>query len=76
MAKGARASVRKANNARLKQNVFGPVETARMERLSAKLLELVAQPKPKPAEEDTDIAMAAEEGRHDGALFGFILALY
>ncbi|KAF4634607.1 hypothetical protein G7Y89_g3508 [Cudoniella acicularis] len=58
MAKGARASVRKANNVRLKSQVFGPVENARMERLSAKLLELAAQP--KPAKED--IAMYTEEG--------------
>ena len=47
MAKGARASTKKANNARLKSRVFGPVETARNERLSAKLLELASQPKPK-----------------------------
>ncbi|KAH6684161.1 hypothetical protein B0J14DRAFT_693408 [Halenospora varia] len=57
MAKGARASVRKANNVRLKTQVFGPVENARMERLSAKLLELAAQP--KPARED--ITMDTEE---------------
>lgn len=47
MAKGARASTKKANNARLKAGVFGPVENARNERLSAKLLELASQPKPK-----------------------------
>ena len=47
MAKGARASTKKANNARLKSGVFGPVESARNERLSAKLLELASQPKPK-----------------------------
>lgn len=47
MAKGSRASTKKANNARLKSGVFGPVETARTERLSAKLLELASQPKPK-----------------------------
>ncbi|KAG9235505.1 hypothetical protein BJ875DRAFT_458898 [Amylocarpus encephaloides] len=51
MAKGARASVRKANNARLKQMVFGPVEAARNERLSAMLLELASQPKPTAVEE-------------------------
>jgi hypothetical protein len=47
MAKGARASTKKANNGRLKAGVFGPVESARNERLSAKLLELASQPKPK-----------------------------
>ena len=56
MAKSSRASTKKANNARLKSGVFGPVETARTERLSAKLLELASQPKPK----NDDVAMEAE----------------
>ncbi|CAI4211445.1 unnamed protein product [Parascedosporium putredinis] len=47
MAKSARASSRKVNNQRLKTNVFGPVESARAERLSAKLMELANQPKPQ-----------------------------
>ncbi|CZR58961.1 uncharacterized protein PAC_08853 [Phialocephala subalpina] len=59
MAKGARASTKKANNAKLKSKVFGPVESARVERLSAKLLELASQPKPEPAKED--VAMDAED---------------
>lgn len=59
MAKGARASTKKANNARLKSKVFGPVEGARVERLSAKLLELASQPKPEPAKED--VVMDAED---------------
>lgn len=59
MAKGARASTKKANNVRLKGKVFGPVETARVERLSAKLLELASQPKPEPSKED--VIMDAEE---------------
>ncbi|EFX00445.1 GPI ethanolamine phosphate transferase [Grosmannia clavigera kw1407] len=46
MAKSARASSRKLNNQKLKKNVFGPVEAARTERLSAKLMELVAQQLP------------------------------
>ncbi len=50
MAKGARASTKKENNRKLKSKVFGPVEDARTARLSAKLLELVSQPKPKPAD--------------------------
>lgn len=50
MAKGARASTKKANNQKLKSRVFGPVEDARTQRLSAKLLELVSQAKPKPEE--------------------------
>ena len=45
MAKSARASVKKTNRAALKAKVFGPVEDARTQRLSAKLLELASTPK-------------------------------
>ena len=61
MAKGARASSIKANNSKLKSKVFGPVENARTERLSAKLLELASQPKPKP--EKKDESMEVQEGK-------------
>ncbi|RYP03374.1 hypothetical protein DL764_005189 [Monosporascus ibericus] len=65
MAKSSRASTRKANNRRLKANVFGPVESARAERLSAKLLELASQPKPEVKEvkvaEDVEAAEEEEE---------------
>ena len=64
MAKGARASTNKANNVKLKANVFGPVENARTERLSAKLLELASQPKPKPAKDDIDM-----EGEGEGDFY-------
>lgn len=43
MAKGLRASTKKANKTLLRQNVFGPIEAARKERLSAKLLELASK---------------------------------
>jgi hypothetical protein len=59
MAKGARASSRKANNSKLKSKVFGPVETERTARLSAKLLELASQP--KPVREDETIKI--QEGK-------------
>ncbi|KAI1378275.1 hypothetical protein F4677DRAFT_389602 [Hypoxylon crocopeplum] len=59
MAKSARSSSRKANNQRLKSKVFGPVEEARAERLSAKLLELAAQPKP-PKPESTEMKIVDE----------------
>lgn len=52
MAKGSRSSVRKTNNQALKARVFGPVETARTERLSQKLLELAQQPRPQKNEMD------------------------
>lgn len=55
MAKSSRASTTKANNQRLKKNVFGPVEAERTERLSAKLIELAKQPKPE-REEIADVA--------------------
>ncbi|KAK1520107.1 hypothetical protein CPAR01_15158 [Colletotrichum paranaense] len=58
MAKSARASVIKKNNQRLKANVFGPVEQARAERLSAKLLELAKAPKP---EREADTKMDIED---------------
>lgn len=56
MAKSQRSSVTKANNQRLKKNVFGPVEAARQQRLSAKLLEIASQPKPVPEKEMNDAA--------------------
>lgn len=54
MAKGARSSVRKTNNQNLKAKVFGPVETARTERLSQKLLELAQQPQPPKNEMEVE----------------------
>lgn len=59
MAKGARASKVKMNNSKLKSRVFGPIETARTERLSAKLLALASQPKPTKKDSD-DMAMDFE----------------
>ncbi|APA15370.1 predicted protein [Sclerotinia sclerotiorum 1980 UF-70] len=55
MAKGARSSSTKANNSALKAKVFGPVENARAERLNAKLMELISQPKPSAKTEDVDM---------------------
>ncbi|CAK7265025.1 hypothetical protein SEPCBS119000_001300 [Sporothrix epigloea] len=63
MAKSARASSRKNNNQKLKKNVFGPVESARTERLSAKLMELVAQQ--LPVKEDKTDENAMEEGNEE-----------
>ena len=62
MAKSARASKVKSNNQRLKKNVFGPVETARTERLSAKLQELISQPKPSEAKKEVEMQDADAEG--------------
>ncbi|KAI1819120.1 hypothetical protein F4861DRAFT_168302 [Xylaria intraflava] len=67
MAKSARASSRKVNNQRLKARVFGPVEKARTLRLSAKLLELAAAPKPeRPDEEAMRIVGVDEVADKDG----------
>jgi hypothetical protein len=55
MAKGLRASNRKKNNAALRVQ-FAPSYDARTERLSAKLRELAAKPKP-----DEDRAMEIDE---------------
>lgn len=54
MAKSARASSLKKNNQALKANVFGPVETARAERLSARLMELAKAPKPETSDVNMD----------------------
>ncbi|EEU39571.1 uncharacterized protein NECHADRAFT_81891 [Fusarium vanettenii 77-13-4] len=61
MAKSSRSSTRKANNRRLVANVFGPAESARAERLSAKLLELAQQPKP----ESSDVKMSVDEDNEE-----------
>lgn len=45
MGKSSRSSAIKKNNQVLKRKVFGPVETARIERQNAKLLELAKAPK-------------------------------
>ena len=57
MAKGLRASTKKANRSKLRSKVFEPVEDARTQRLSAKLLEIASRPRPKV---DEDVRM--EEG--------------
>ena len=46
MAKSLRASRVKTNKQKLRKNVFAPVDDARIDRLSAKLAEIVAQKKP------------------------------
>lgn len=58
MARSSRSSVIKANNQRKAAGVFGPVEAARAERLSARLLELARQPKP----ESSDATMGEANG--------------
>jgi len=61
MAKSARASVTKRNNRNLRAKVFGPAHDARTERLSAKLQELAA--KPRPTEDKmVDVDQSAEQG--------------
>ena len=61
MAKGLRSSTKKANRTQLRSGVFGPVEEARKERLSAKLLELASKPRVL-AEEDVKMTQG-----HKGA---------
>ena len=67
MAKSARASSIKKNKSGLKKKVFGPVEQARNERLSQKLMELASQPKPprEDMEEDSECRL------HQHAEFAF-----
>ncbi|CAL8583085.1 hypothetical protein XPA_008721 [Xanthoria parietina] len=54
MAKGLRSSVTKANRSRLRSRIFRPVEEARKQRLSAKLLSKTAEPSPN-AKGDTTL---------------------
>ena len=56
MAKSSRSSSKKVNNQRKAAKINGPSEMARAERLSARLLELVKQPKP----ESSDVKMEGE----------------
>jgi len=63
MAKGARASSRKANRSKLRARVFQPVEDARLERLHQKLLETVQQPKPESAK-DKEMDVDPTDGKH------------
>jgi hypothetical protein len=54
MAKSLRSSVKKSNRSKLRSRVFAPIEDARNERLSAKLLALASQPKPPKSEMEVD----------------------
>lgn len=56
MAKSARASVTKANRTRFRQNITGPGELARAQRLSAKLQEVASKPKPDHEEKAAEAA--------------------
>lgn len=74
MAKSARASTVKRNNAKLRSKIFGPAIDARTERLSAKLQELANAPKPdeekkmdvddtKPADVEAETANMDDDGK-------------
>ncbi|KAK0629856.1 hypothetical protein B0T17DRAFT_526768 [Bombardia bombarda] len=63
MAKSSRASSKKVNHQKLKKNVFGPVETARTARLSAKLLEIASQPKASKPLVDAEMDVVNEDGQ-------------
>ncbi|OAK94869.1 hypothetical protein IQ06DRAFT_320866 [Phaeosphaeriaceae sp. SRC1lsM3a] len=65
MAKGARASSKKANRTKLRARVFGPAEKARAERIHAKLLETIQQAKPEKTEMDTAEDSATETKEDD-----------
>src|SRR5688572_21261762 len=54
MAKSSRSSARKNNAHRRATNINAPVEQARAERLSAKLVELANAPKPESSDVNMD----------------------
>ncbi|KAF2238611.1 hypothetical protein EV356DRAFT_529066 [Viridothelium virens] len=60
MAKSLRSTRNKVNKSSLRKKVFNPVETARLERLSSKLLDLAQQPRPERTAMEVE-KMAAEE---------------
>lgn len=66
MAKGLRASTKKANRTALRSRVFAPVENARLERLHQKLLEAAQQPKPENSKKN-DMDLDAPESSNDAA---------
>lgn len=65
MAKSSRASVNKRNRTNLRKRVFGPADLARAERLSTKLQELAAQPKPQ---RDAEMELDRKSNTHIGRL--------
>ncbi|MCJ1435174.1 major facilitator super transporter protein [Xylographa pallens] len=67
MAKGLRASTKKANRVKLRSKVFGPVEDARTQRLSAKLLELASKPKDEDVRMEEDAATVGLKQREKEA---------
>jgi hypothetical protein len=69
MAKGLRATTRKRNRAKLRATIYGPAHDARTERLSAKLMEIAAKPRPvqeKAMEIDDTEAVTVEKRRGKG----------
>lgn len=64
MAKSARASVTKRNHRNLRAKVFGPAHDARTARLSAKLQELAAKPRPE-TDKSMDVDASSEKGREE-----------
>lgn len=73
MAKSTRSHQRQKNNAALRKRVFAPVDQARAERLSEKLLQIASQPTEKerqkqnemevePVKESTTAVRRGEDG--------------
>lgn len=73
MAKGLRSSTKKANKAILRRRVFGPVEDARKERLSVKLLELAS--KSQAISTKKDVKMIDDNQGLDGNLAFYLILL-
>lgn len=66
MAKGLRSSTKKANKAILRRRIFSPVENARKERLSVKLLEVAS--KSQAMSKERDIKMVDDNRGLEGSL--------
>ncbi|TID15849.1 hypothetical protein E6O75_ATG08907 [Venturia nashicola] len=65
MAKGLRATSKKNNRLKIRSRVYAPVDEARTERLSQRLLDLASQPKPAKTEMDVDAEKEASNKDQD-----------
>ena len=81
MAKGLRASTRKKNNSALRDRLFGPAADARTERLSAKLQELAAKPRPDDeramdVNQKTESENTTNQSKENGQCLDVLVELY
>ena len=62
MAKSTRSNKRQKNNASLRNRVFAPVDQARAERLSEKLLQIASQPSEREKQQQNEMEVEPTHG--------------